>query len=64
METDRRRKLKHAGAGAGAGGGFRRPMKRLPEFSMTKFGEDEQDEDDILRPAKVKKPTGAAGAPE
>ena len=60
MEADRRRKLKHAGGA----GGLRRPMKRLPEFSMTKFGEDEQDEDDILRPAKVKKPSGAGGAPE
>ncbi|RYP79548.1 hypothetical protein DL769_002912 [Monosporascus sp. CRB-8-3] len=47
MEADRRRKLKH-------GGLLRKPFKRLPEFSMTKFGKDDEQEDDILRSKKSK----------
>lgn len=47
MEADRRRKLKH-------GGLLRKPFKRLPEFSMTKFGNDDEQEDDILRSNKSK----------
>ncbi|RYP40447.1 hypothetical protein DL767_001683 [Monosporascus sp. MG133] len=47
MEADRRRKLKH-------GGLLRKPFKRLPEFSMTKFGKDDEQEDDILRSNKPK----------
>ncbi|RYP79384.1 hypothetical protein DL770_006700 [Monosporascus sp. CRB-9-2] len=47
MEADRRRKLKH-------GGLVRKPFKRLPEFSMTKFGKDDEQEDDILRSNKAK----------
>ena len=46
METDRRRKLKQ-------GGLLRKPLKRLPEFSMTRFGDDE--EDDLLPSLKPKK---------
>ncbi len=44
MEADRRRKIKH-------GGLLGRPLKRLPEFSMTKFGgkDDEQEDVNILR---------------
>ncbi|RYP04841.1 hypothetical protein DL765_010037 [Monosporascus sp. GIB2] len=47
MEADRRRKLKH-------GGLLRKPFKRLPEFSMTKFGKDDEQEEDILRSNKSK----------
>ena len=49
-ETDRRRKLKQ-------GGWLRKSLKRLPEFSMTKFGDDEQD--DILPSMKPKKSGGS-----
>ncbi|RYP74117.1 hypothetical protein DL771_003175 [Monosporascus sp. 5C6A] len=47
MEAERRRKLKHSGL-------LRKPFKRLPEFSMTKFGKDGEQEDDILRSNKSK----------
>ena len=60
MEADRRRKLRHGGGGVG--GLLRKPLKRLPEFSMTKFGEDEHEDDDILRPSKAKKPSGGGAA--
>lgn len=54
IETDRRRKLKQGG------GVLRKPFKRLPEFSMTKFGKDDEQDDDILRSIglKSKRPGG------
>ncbi|RYP43766.1 hypothetical protein DL768_009721 [Monosporascus sp. mg162] len=47
IEADRRRKLKH-------GGLLRKPFKRLPEFSMTKFRNGDEQEDDMLRSNKSK----------
>lgn len=41
VEMDRRRKLRQ-------GGLLRKPFKRLPEFSMTKFGKDDDEQDDDL----------------
>lgn len=54
VEMDRRRKLRQ-------GGLLRKPLKRLPEFSMTKFGkDDDEQDDDLLRSIglKPKRPDG------